>query len=427
MSSKWPRSRHTYDDSVASVATAPDVLGGLCYDGPYPIWGTALNLTAGEDLAWQERKAASFIYSPLYCGWDYVRQHLEPSERPSENQHSADEDVGDFAFRGTGGVTPDDHKRTPYTGARGGPSVGTAMAASGAAVSPNWGYHTTPAVAALLALFNVRIGWWTGNPRRSDCWKTYAPGSDYLITKELFGRADDSAPYVYLSDGGHFDNLGIYEMVRRRIKYIIACDADADPHYEFGDLANTVEKCRRDFGVNIDIDPSPIRPKAKADLSHRHFAVGSINYPDVPSNSEKAEKGILLYVKSSLTGNEPADVLGQRNAGSDFPHDATVNQFFNETQFEAYRALGENMLTGIFNDFIRNGKRTQIDEVRLSRLCQDQPTFERSVIMAQLAGTVVDLFKYLEQTYRVPFSDGETGATASYSTRGALSAHRSRS
>jgi len=392
MSSNWPRCRHTYDDS--------DVSGGPCYDGPYPVWGTALNLTAGEDLAWQERKAASFIYSPLYCGWDYAPQHLEPSERPSEKQDSAD-DVGDFAYRGTGGVTRDDDQRTPYTGARGGPSVGTAMAASGAAVSPNWGYHTTPAVAALLALFNVRIGWWTGNPRRRDCWKTYAPGADYLITKELFGEADDSAPYVYLSDGGHFDNLGIYEMVRRRIKYIIACDADADPHYEFGDLANTVEKCRRDFGVNIDIDPSPIRPKTKADLSQRHFAVGSINYPSVPSNSQKAEKGILLYVKSSLTGSEPADVLGQRNRGSDFPHDATVNQFFNETQFEAYRALGENMLTGIWDDFIKNGKHTHIDEPRLARLCQDQPAFERSVFMAQLAGTVVDLFKYLEHTYEV--------------------------
>lgn len=401
MSSNWPRSRHTYDDSVSNMVTATDVLGGPCYDGPYPVWGTALNLTAGEDLAWQERKAASFIYSPLYCGWDYVPQHLEPSEGPSENRDSAD-DVGDFAYRGTGGVTRDDHERTPYTGARGGPSVGTAMAASGAAVSPNWGYHTTPAVAALLALFNVRIGWWTGNPRRRDCWKTYAPGADYLITKELFGKADDSAPYVYLSDGGHFDNLGIYEMVRRRIKYIVACDADADPNYEFGDLANTVEKCRRDFGVNIDIDPSPIRPKTKADLSQRHFAVGSINYPAVPSNSEKPEKGILLYVKSSLTGSEPADVVGQRNGGSDFPHDTTVNQFFNETQFEAYRALGENMLTGIWNDFIKQGKHTQIDEARLARLCQDQPTFKRYVIMARLAGTVVDLFKYLEQTYKAP-------------------------
>lgn len=324
-----------------------------CYDGPYPIWGTALNLTSGEELAWQKRKAASFIYSPLYSGWDYVGNEPLAMERPQKDENCKD-DLCQFAYRGTGKFTTTGTcERTPYTGHGCGPSIGTAMAASGAAISPNWGYHTSPAVATLLAIFNVRIGWWTGNPRRQDYWDNYAPGS-YYLTAELLGATNDSGRYVYLSDGGHFENLGIYELVRRRVKYIIACDADADPTYDFSDLANAVEKCRRDFGVEIDIDASAIRPAKSADastvqqFSDSHFAIGEIKYPKLNDSDKQAFTGLLVYIKSSLTGNESADVLGQRPADSDFPHDTTVNQFFNETQFEVYRALGEHMFDSIW-------------------------------------------------------------------------------
>ena len=78
-------------------------------------------------------------------------------------------------------------------------------------------YHTRPAVAALLSIFNVRLGWWTGTPRNRTCWKEYAPGIWYLLA-ELFAHATDSDRYVYLSDGGHFENLGIYELIRRRVR-----------------------------------------------------------------------------------------------------------------------------------------------------------------------------------------------------------------
>jgi hypothetical protein len=246
-----------------------------------------------------------------------------------------------YGYRGTGKFTSSGEcERIPYTGHGCGPSVGTAMAASGAAVSPNWGYHTSPAVAALLAIFNVRIGWWTGNPRRKDSWNRYAPGA-YYLTAELQGSTNDSGEYVYLSDGGHFENLGIYELVRRRMKYIIACDAGSDPGYTFEDLANAVEKCRRDFGVELEIDASAIRPNKKTQLSKSHFAVGKIIYPTTPGGD--GFTGVLVFFKSSLTGDESADILGQRGVDNRFPHDTTANQFFNETQFEVYRALGEHM------------------------------------------------------------------------------------
>jgi hypothetical protein len=358
------------------VAKPEDSPCADCYDGPYPIWGTALNLTSGEELAWQKRKAASFIYSPLYSGWDYVSDEPSALEQPQKDENWKD-NLCRFAYRGTGKFTTTGTcERTPYTGHGCGPSIGTAMAASGAAISPNWGYHTSPAVAALLAIFNVRIGWWTGNPRRQDYWDNYAPGA-YYLTAELLGATNDSGRYVYLSDGGHFENLGIYEMVRRRMKYIIACDADADPNYDFADLANAVEKCRRDFGVEIDIHTSAIRPVKSRDFrveidmntsairpvksaddgtgqqfSKSHFAVGTITYPKSGAEKE-AFTGVLLYIKSSLTGNESADVLGQRSADSDFPHDTTVNQFFNETQFEVYRALGEHMFDSVWGELVK--------------------------------------------------------------------------
>jgi hypothetical protein len=408
LSSQWPRGQssaalHKVIDADEHVL--PKVTDdGEHYDGPYPIWGTALNLTTGEDLAWQQRKAASFVYSPLYCGWDYVTEHPQSSELPHAGTMFL---IGDcdnrgtclHAYRATGSIyfeqnfqadqPPTPKARVPYTGHAFGPLVGTAMAASGAAISPNWGYHTSPAVAALLALFNIRIGWWTGNPRQPDYWDKYAPGAYYLITKELFGKADDKSRYVYLTDGGHFDNLGIYEMVRRRIRYIIACDADADPDYQFDDLANAVEKCRRDFGVEIEIDPSPIRRNDATHLSQRHFAVGTITYPP-KSATEPAEKGILLYVKSSLTESDPADVLAQRNSKSQFPHDTTVNQFFNETQFEAYRALGENMIAGIWKEFAGKAGLAEIKEKGLD---------PENKARRELAINVSRLFDYLEKQY----------------------------
>jgi hypothetical protein len=306
------------------------------FSGPYPLWCCALNLTTGEDLAWQQRKAASFIYSPLFCGWDRFTKG-EPAASP--------------AYRAVAPCTASGFGNGPGYGGRGGaPLLGTAMAASGAAISPNWGFHTKPAIAALLAVFNVRIGWWTGNPARESYFKSYSPGAFYFI-HELMGSASANDAYLYLSDGGHFENLGVYELVRRRVPCIIACDADADPNYTFGDLANCVERCRVDFGVQI-VFRSPlqnIKPDPKTDLSKTHFALASVVYPD-------GTEGLLLYIKSSLIGDEPANVLGQRAISSKFPHDDTLNQFFNENGFEAYRSLGESMGNSVFYGYSNSGR-----------------------------------------------------------------------
>jgi thiosulfate reductase cytochrome b subunit len=320
------------------------------FQGPYPIWGTTLNLTAGEDLAWQQRKGASFIYTPLFCGWDYV----DPVARLAQPEAPAPDfdtdavkrptDANLYGYRRTG-----PQNGTPgYGGVGGAPYIGTAMAASGAAASPNMGFHTKPGVAALLAIFNVRLGFWTGNPRNPRTWNRYAPGIWYLVS-ELLGRANANDHYVYLSDGGHFENLGLYELVRRKVRFIICSDADADPTFTFGDLGNAVERCRADFGVEIRIEAQlDMKLQAEPPFRIAHYAIGTINYPGQPS-------GLLLYLKSSLTNDEPSDVLGKRASDSAFPHDTTANQFFEETMFEAYRALGEHMVDVMLADNKLNG------------------------------------------------------------------------
>jgi hypothetical protein len=323
--------------NLVHVAPSPTYAGdtfGKPYDGPYPLWGTTLNITRGEDLSLQQRKGTSFIYSPLFCGWDYVPGDLPNTppfllETPSSSPN-------DFGYR----------KTSVYSGEGGRPFLGTAMAASGAAVSPNMGYHTRPGVAALLALFNVRLGWWTGNPRSPKGWCKYAPGAGYLL-KELFSSVTADDTYVYLSDGGHFENLGLYELVRRRVPFIIAVDADADADYGFDNLGNAVEHCRRDFGVEIQIQAAKDMAKGKhTGQRKRHYALGRIVYPPGP----EPQTGVLLYIKSSLTGDEPADVLAMVNDYKNFPNDSTANQFFNESLFESYRALGEHMMDTVFDD-----------------------------------------------------------------------------
>ena len=326
------------------------------YDGPYPIWGTALNITHGEDLSWQQRKAASFIYTPLFCGWDYTAQPPVPVDLVRLEAPDLEPDQGpiaSFGFRST----------ATYGGEGGNPVIGTAMAASGAAASPNMGYHTRAGVAALLALFNVRLGWWTGNPRNNKTYREYAPGAFYLL-KELFASTDATSRYVYLSDGGHFENLGLYELVRRRLRFIIVSDADCDADYAFSDLGNAMEHCRRDFGVHIDLRASEDMHAVKNDyllkdarrlFRKQHYALGTISYPRLPDEAE-ATTGYILYIKSSLTGDEPADVLAMRATYPSFPHDSTGNQFFNESLFESYRALGEHMLTNALLDIQRGAK-----------------------------------------------------------------------
>jgi hypothetical protein len=199
------------------------------------------------------------------------------------------------------------------------------------------GYHSSPTLAFLMTIFNVRLGWWLRNPRWAEVWTDkYSRLSLRELLSELLGMTTDDRSWVYLSDGGHFENLGVYELVRRRCRFIVASDAGQDGHVTFEDLGNAIEKCRSDFGVDIEIDLTNIR-RGTSRFSEWHCAIGTIRY-DSQDPNEAA--GTLLYLKSSLTGDEPADVLRYASLHPAFPHESTSDQFFDESQFESYRALG---------------------------------------------------------------------------------------
>lgn len=282
---------------------------------PYPLINTALNISRSDNLAWQERKAASFVFSPAYCGYQ-----LPGGADVAAYQKTADYLAAMPAQR------------------RGWLALGTPVTISGAAASPNAGYHTHPATAFLMTVFNVRLGWWMQNTRRLEQWRQGGPRLSlrYLL-KELLADTRDSDDFVYLSDGGHFENLGLYELVRRRCRYVVVCDAGCDPDYHFEDLGNAIRKCRIDLGIEIDIDPGAIVPDPATGRSQFHCAVGTIHYE---RRDPVATPGYLLYVKASLTGNESTDVRQYKAEHAAFPHESTGDQWYSESQFESYRRLG---------------------------------------------------------------------------------------
>lgn len=266
--------------------------------GPYPVINVALNLVGGPDPGLQERKAAPFVATALHLGGDLVGYMRHDG---SANRRHL--------------------------------TLGTAMAISGAAASPNWGYHSSPLIGFLMTLFNVRLGWWLENPSRvGDIW--FPLRSFRLFVQEALGQTRATDPYVYLSDGGHFDNLGLYEMLRRRCSLILAVDATQDANVTLDDLGRTLRQVSIDLGITVEFADIPFQKRADPAASGLYATIGTISYP------ESGQKGKLIYVKPGFLADAPADVRAYAAGDPKFPHDSTINQWFTESQFESYRTLG---------------------------------------------------------------------------------------
>lgn len=274
---------------------------------PLHIVNMALNLVGGKKLAWQQRQAESFTASRLRTGSPRVGY-----------QNS------DFYAR---------HGRPPK-----GFTLGSAMAISGAAASPNMGYHSSPLLTLVMTLFNARLGWWLANPGKygDGKWGKDGPTMSFLpILNEAFGRTSDESRWVYLSDGGHFENLGVYEMILRRCRTIVVVDGSQDDGYTFEDLGNAVRKARVDLGIPITFQGIPIY--GARDTRNRYCAIGSIEYQCVDAG---AKPGRILYIKACMKGTEPIDVLHYASLDPKFPQQGTEELWFDEPQFESYRRLG---------------------------------------------------------------------------------------
>lgn len=295
----------------------------------FPVINMTLNLTASGRTDWTERKAAAFVATPIHCGSDgFVKRNSRPSDGSGVYVDTA---------RYAGAESEEALVRTDA-----GLTVATAMTISGAAVSPSWGYHSSPLTAFLMTLFNVRLGAWLPNPAVvTDPARLALSRPERAVRSllgDLLGMTNGTDASIYLTDGGHFENLGLYEMFRRRCRLILVVDAGQDGDCLFEDLGNAIRKARIDLGteVTFKVQPRMVTRAAKASgEGSPGYAVATVAYDDLPG-----EEALLLYLKPSILPDMPADALSYALRCAEFPHESTLDQWFSESQFESYRRLG---------------------------------------------------------------------------------------
>ena len=273
------------------------------HGAPYHLISATLNLIGRKPKAHQALQEG-FLFSQAYCGSDTVKY-----QRTSE-----------FA--------------------QGKYDLANAMAISGAAVSPVQ-FHN-PLVLLLLLLFNFRLGQWL--PSTSE---TSSKITVLRFVIDILKKRRGDRRYSFVTDGGHYENLGLEQLLKRRCKLILVSDATCDPNFDYPDFTRVHERMRIQEGIRIhevggdlddDIDFFEQRPKQNHWMCSEHFRLAQIQYPQTATHP--AEVGYLIYVKPSFTGDESFDSLQYRRKNDQFPHDSTTNQFFPAEQFEAYRSLG---------------------------------------------------------------------------------------
>jgi len=345
--------------------------------GPYPIINANIVLVSSDIPKFRARGGDNFILTPKFCGSNATGW--------CETKHSPFEDM------------------TPPTAV----AISGAAVHSNAG-SGGEGATRKPWLSFLMGFFNIRLGYWASNPtpdgvrlqrvatilNRPLQMLPFQKGQNKLLyVLRLIGHAlfvilrwplnyfillvqfllsllvrssgnrpsafypgllelylrkhlDENSRLVQLSDGGHFENLGLYELIRRRLKLIIVCDGTADAKYAFDDLANAMEKIRADFGALIDFDCKDMHlltpkadgaPNATAEaqvcFAQQGYLIGNITYFN-------REKGTLIYLTTTLFEAISADIYAYRKTHAEFPDQPTADQFFDEKQFEAYRELG---------------------------------------------------------------------------------------
>lgn len=274
---------------------------------PFHIINTTLNTTSSKNQKRRSRNGENMMLTPLYCG--------SPAT----------------GFRRT-----DRYLRGQLT-------LATAYSASGAAVDPDTYATSSRAVSFLMTLLNVRLGVWVANPRNTPR-RVRWPAWYELMLREMLGVGlSERNARIHLSDGGHFENLGVYELLRRRCKYILISDAGADPKATLADLGQAVQRARADFGASIEICADAFFNERDEALAERSHLLGTVLYAD-------GTTGEILYLKARLRKHLSSDVYAYWRSNPQFPHQATSNQFYGELQFDAYRELGLQLMAGVIGE-----------------------------------------------------------------------------
>ncbi|HLM84581.1 MAG TPA: patatin-like phospholipase family protein [Solirubrobacteraceae bacterium] len=225
-----------------------------------------------------------------------------------------------------------------------------AVAMSGAAIAPSMGKQTRWPLTFLMALANIRLGVWLPNPRfvakcqaqtRGKRILRSRPRPSYLL-RELIGRNRVDAKYLFVTDGGHYENLGLVELLRRGCTHIYCFDASGGS--TFAELGDAVALARSELGVEIAINPTPLEPRSaktggeeqpgEREVAERDVVTGTFTY-------RSGAKGRLVYARNVMTAQAPWDVKAHHRSQPAFPHDSTIDQLYTDQKFESYRALGQ--------------------------------------------------------------------------------------
>ena len=153
--------------------------------------------------------------------------------------------------------------------------------------------------------------------------------------KEIFGVYGNTDPNVYATDGGHWENLGLVELIRKRCDLIIAIDTSGDLPGTYKALKNAIALAFLECEAKIDIDETEWEALIPDEdgLVPRNFVRGAIRYLD-------GTTGELLYVKAAVSRTTPLAV--QRYAAGDrtFPNYSTANQMLTDAQLTNLFKLG---------------------------------------------------------------------------------------
>lgn len=273
---------------------------------PYHIINTTITTIGSKNARLAGRGGDNFILSPCFCGSSSTA-YVE-----TENY------------------------------VRGKMDLATAFAISGAAVDPNTYSTRSRPLSFLMTLLNVRLGYWTRNPEKEKKRSGFLrPAWLVYMFREMFGSGlSEDNRSIHLTDGGHFENLALYELIRRRCRYIIVTDSSGDEGFKFNALARLIEMVRLDFGAKIELDTADLVPDEKTGYSKSAFVTGKITYVDDKDN-DKAKQADLLFIKTTVSKDiKSQDILSYKKDNPAFPDQSTMDQFYDEQQFEAYRELG---------------------------------------------------------------------------------------
>ena len=336
---------------------------------PYPLINTNVIMVNDHDRKVAVRGGDNFIISPLFVGssvtgWRRSKDYID--------------DAG------------------PLT-------LASSIAASGAAATASAGYIGTgitmnPIVAAAMSFLNIRLGLWMLNPAKRRWWMSAVPTFIHPgLCSVVFSLHRRSSRFVELTDGGHFENLGLYELVRRRLSIILVVDGEADPSISLSSLVSATRRIEQDFKATLVFEKAEGKGPERLMMyeergypsglrySQSPFLVATIKYDD-------GTCGTLIYVKSTLIRGMDFTTAGYLATNPTFPHQSTIDQFFDQDQFDAYRYLGYDTAQQLIEDLDLETTMGNKDDILNRYRALDATTHDRNVDLEKespLAGTAV--------------------------------------